>query len=429
MSTYRELVTRVQEIFLVARGMEEMKQKYDLWSDDVASRVKDPYHTIEDTATKSKILKKLQANLLPAIKQQITSLLKSLDDLDEEYPSPDVDLTLAILSDLDQTLQATVSSILTLADESHLPDEKHDHRLKNLKSFRCSQLRLKVECIVKFAASDLVGCYVAFMQSCALALAAPYPAWAWKQASKSKQTICMMTPDGLDLIDRTIAWSRKSDWAIVRRRWLSAVDTLDELLENLTKRANPSLHQTPNPARLTVGSTEESDNVDHTILPPWRKAAIERTAELASSIIALVKLARVLVKKLLRMIPRKRKFEPNIGMNSETLELFHDAFEESFTDPISMIAFHLRFIQCTDQATLTVACRDDILCSLNELKNTLETTSTIIAARLMPLLHGSGYASPASEFKAWSLTLEEPWDKVVDRSLDFVSSFEVDLEP
>ncbi|KAH9454774.1 hypothetical protein Pst134EB_014836 [Puccinia striiformis f. sp. tritici] len=391
MSTYRELVTRVQEIFLVARGMEEMKQKYDLWSDDVASRVKDPYHTIEDTATKSKILKKLQANLLPAIKQQITSLLKSLDDLDEEYPSPDVDLTLAILSDLDQTLQATVSSILTLADESHLPDEKHDHRLKNLKSFRCSQLRLK--------------------------------------ASKSKQTICMMTPDGLDLIDRTIAWSRKSDWAIVRRRWLSAVDTLDELLENLTKRANPSLHQTPNPARLTVGSTEESDNVDHTILPPWRKAAIERTAELASSIIALVKLARVLVKKLLRMIPRKRKFEPNIGMNSETLELFHDAFEESFTDPISMIAFHLRIIQCTDQATITFACRDDILCSLNELKNTLETTSTIIAARLMPLLHGAEQAPPASEFRAWSLTLEEPWGKVVDRSLDFVSSFEVDLEP
>ncbi|KNE93933.1 hypothetical protein PSTG_12734 [Puccinia striiformis f. sp. tritici PST-78] len=421
------LVKRSQEIFSVVSVFEDMNQKYEFPSADLTSGPTDPDLTIEDMATKSEILKKLQSSLLPAIKEHITCLLKSVEDSEEECPHPDVDLTLRILSDLDQTLKTTVSSTLTLTDGSPLPDGKHDHRLEKLKSFRCSQLRIKVDCIISSVAQSVLECYTTFMQSCAMAILVTDPARDWNQASKSKQDIRILTADVIDSIDDTIAWSLASDWAIVRGGWLMALGEIDSLLEHFMQHANPSLGLTADLARLTVSSTEESDLSDQTIAQTRRIAAMERTAEVVNFTIPLVKLARILVKKLLKMIPKKRKSEPDNDINSETLQLFHSAFE-SMIWPLRIIMSRVRLVQYREQATLTINFRDRVLKSLNDLKKTLETASTLVASRLMPLLHGVEYASPASDFKAWSLTLEEPWDIVLDRLLDFVSSLQVEPE-
>ncbi|KAI9604262.1 hypothetical protein H4Q26_003876 [Puccinia striiformis f. sp. tritici PST-130] len=199
-------------------GDSDNASKYEFPSDNLASGPTDPDLTIEDMATKSEILKKLQCNLLPAIKEQITSLLKSINDLDEEYPRPDI-------------LQATVSSILTIADEAPLPDKKHDHRLGKLKSFRCSQLRSQIKSIVGSVAEHLLECYGTFMKCCTMAILVADPSLAWQEASKSKQSIRLMTAGTLDSIDRTISWSLRSDWDIVRRDWSMAVGEINDLLE------------------------------------------------------------------------------------------------------------------------------------------------------------------------------------------------------
>ncbi|KAH9454773.1 hypothetical protein Pst134EB_014835 [Puccinia striiformis f. sp. tritici] len=411
----------------VVRVLEGMNQKYVFPSADVTSDERDPNLTIEDMATKSEILKKLQCNLLPAIQEQISSLLESLDDLDEEYPHPDVDLTLAILSDLDQSLQATVSSILTIADGSPLPDKKHDHRLKNLKNFRCSQLRLKIKLIVRSVAKHLLERYGTFMKFCRMAILVTDPTLAWQEVSKSKQSISIITAGTLDSIDRAISWSLGSDWDIVRGNWSMTVGEINDLLVNLTEHANPSLDLTPDLARLTVSSTGEPDLTDRTIFQTRRRAAMVLTAEVVSSTIPLVKLARILVTKLLKMIPKKRNSEPHTGINSETLEQFHDPFD-SITGHLMAIMNSVIFVQWKTGASLGVDFRDDILTSLNDLTNTLEATSANVASRLMPLLYGAEHASHASEFKAWSLTLEEAWDKVIARLLVRVSSFEVEPE-
>ncbi|KAI9612929.1 hypothetical protein KEM48_004005 [Puccinia striiformis f. sp. tritici PST-130] len=132
LNSARDPVTRSREMRkfpvpyedTVAGIFKNMDQKYDFPPHEVTLSAKDPNLTIEDMATKSAILKSLQSNLLPAIKEHIISLLESLDDLDEEYPRPkNVDMTLTILLGLDQTLQTTVSSTLILVDESPLPDE------------------------------------------------------------------------------------------------------------------------------------------------------------------------------------------------------------------------------------------------------------------------------------------------------------------
>ncbi|KNE93938.1 hypothetical protein, variant [Puccinia striiformis f. sp. tritici PST-78] len=350
-----------------------MSRKYVFPPHHEVSADQDPNLTIEDVATKSEILKKIQCNLLPAIKGHIISLLKALYDLDKEYPHPDIDLTLGILSDLDQTLQTTTSSILTLADESPLPHAKHDHRMEKLKIYRCLELRWKIK----------------------------HPASAWEQASQSRQTIPMMTIDVLESINDTIAWCLKSDWAIVRRNWLISLCSLDKHIGDLTKQAHASLGSTSDLARLTMSLTEDHDQVEQALLQTRRTEAIERSVELASSTIPLVKI------------------------NSETLGQLHAAFG-SMTAPIMSIVCHVRIVQSSTHFTMADARRNVVLSLKNELMTTLETTSTNIASRLMPLLHGTEHTSPASDFKAWSLTLEQPWDKVVDHLSDLVSSFEVE---
>ncbi|KAH9454762.1 hypothetical protein KEM48_004007 [Puccinia striiformis f. sp. tritici PST-130] len=165
MSNSQELGERSQEIYSVVRVFQDMSRKYVFPPHHEVSADQDPNLTIEDVATKSEILKKIQCNLLPAIKGHIISLLKALYDLDKEYPHPDIDLTLGILSDLDQTLQTTTSSILTLADESPLPHAKHDHRMEKLKIYRCLELRWKIKRIIDNDAADLLNGYGEFMQS------------------------------------------------------------------------------------------------------------------------------------------------------------------------------------------------------------------------------------------------------------------------
>ncbi|KAI9612936.1 hypothetical protein KEM48_004012 [Puccinia striiformis f. sp. tritici PST-130] len=215
-----ELVKRSQEIYSVVRVFEDMNYKYEFPPADMASGPTDPDLTIQDMATKGEILRKLQSSLLPAIKEHVTSLLKSVEELEEEYPHPDVDLTLGISSDLDQTLMTT---------RNHYSS--------------------------------------AIRHSCNLAPVAMMvtdPAWAWNQASKSRQDIHVLTAHVIDSIDDTIAWSLGSDWAI---------------------HANPSLELTPDLARLTISSTEDADPSDHTYVETPRKAAMERTSEVANSTI------------------------------------------------------------------------------------------------------------------------------------------------
>ncbi|KNE87410.1 hypothetical protein PSTG_19205, partial [Puccinia striiformis f. sp. tritici PST-78] len=143
----------------------------------------------------------------------------------------------------------------------------------------------------------------------------------------------------LSLIHDTIVWSLLSDWAIIRREWLMTVDRLDEFLEDLTKQAHPSPGTTPDIARLTISPTDDHDQVEQALLQTRRTAVIEQTAEVANSIIPLVKLARIFVNKLLKMIPHKLTFEPDTRINSETLGQLHAAFG-SITAPIMSIVCH-----------------------------------------------------------------------------------------
>ncbi|KAH9448400.1 hypothetical protein Pst134EA_027712 [Puccinia striiformis f. sp. tritici] len=425
----RALAQRARKIQSVAVLFHGLSQKFDLPPDGFESGEKDPNLTMEDMGDKAEILGKLQCNLLPLLKDQITSLLTSLDlqhNSEDERPNLDLGSTLKILSAFERTMMSTLSSIRILAHGSPLPDKKHDHRLHNLKSFRCARLYLYIDGIVKPTINTLLIFCSRFTQCCGVAIRLANPALGWEEPLQSMSSICGIAAAACGLIDETITLCRKSDFALIQEGWLTAEGGFNEQLEHLTELADLSRDLEAELAVLTILPSEEPDLIERTIIKTRRKAAEEEMVEVAKSTMSLVKLARILVKKLLRMIPKKPIFEQDIGINSNTLEQFYDLFAP-VRDSLGSLVSHLREFRRTDQTT-TIADRDQMDTLVYSLSDDMKCTMIFIASHLSLFQYRAKNISPKNDFKAWSGTLEKLWDKAVDRLLNLISSLEVEPE-
>ncbi|KAI9631385.1 hypothetical protein KEM48_014435 [Puccinia striiformis f. sp. tritici PST-130] len=388
---------RTEELGSIVQVLEEMASKCNFPSEHVSSGERDSKLTFEDMNEKGEIFKTLQSNFLPTIKEQITFMLTSLDthNSEEEEPNVDLELIVKILPDLDQTIQSIVSSAVSLTHGLPLPDEKHDHHLKHLKNFRCYQLRVRVEFIIGSRIRGLLDHWAQLMRCCTVSIIVTDPTLARKEASNGQKRIRTSTANGRDSIDEAIAWSRKSDWAIVQGDWLSIAGKLAEFLKDLTILAYSLLDSTPDLARLTI-TTDESDlNVSYAASQVGKnigKANIENDSKEAD-------LRSGQQDKLQDLTQIDNAFEP---MTRALLALVHG----------------LEVLRWTGNNNITSARRDKLRALVNDLKPTMKTTVTILASHLMPLLSGADHAAPEIDFEAWSLTLEQQWDKVINRLLD-----------
>ncbi|KAI9621512.1 hypothetical protein KEM48_007747 [Puccinia striiformis f. sp. tritici PST-130] len=418
---------KYNNLFLLLR---RRNSKYDFPPPPGGTVEKSANLTIEDMAEKGEVLEKLASNLLPSIKGHIITLVTALyqQDLEQEHASLDLELIQETLSNLDQSLPSTVSSTILLAHDLPLPDEKHDHHLKKLKSFRCSQLYLRVKFMIEIRINSLLNSWMRLMQSCAMATLsfADNPVGSWADVARDKGEVYTVTARTLDVVENTIAWSRKSDWAIIQEDWLSGAETCEELLHHLNKLADPSFDLTPDLARLNINLTEEGDPAEHTIVQNRRKATKSLMIEVAESTKLLVILFRLLPKKLLAMIPKKPTFELETTINSETLRQLQEALQ-TITWLIGTFLRGLRFLPRRDYV-ITVPHRDRFCDLVNELKTTMKSSSAILASQFLPLLDDT-VSSEHEYFKDWSLTLERSWDEVVDRLLILTSSFDAEPEP
>ncbi|POW10160.1 hypothetical protein PSHT_08859 [Puccinia striiformis] len=237
----RALAQRARKIQSVAVLFHGLSQKFDLPPDGFESGEKDPNLTMEDMGDKAEILGKLQCNLLPLLKDQVSSLLTTLDlqrDSKDQRPNLDVESTLEILSNFERTMTSTLSSIRILAHGSPLPDEKHDHCLHNLKSFRCARLYLYIDGIVKPTINVLLIFCSRFTQCCGVAIRLANPALGWEEPLQSMSSICGIAAAACGLIDETITLCRKSDFALIQEGWLTAEGGFNEQLEHLTELAD-----------------------------------------------------------------------------------------------------------------------------------------------------------------------------------------------
>ncbi|OAV94171.1 hypothetical protein PTTG_27042 [Puccinia triticina 1-1 BBBD Race 1] len=228
------------------RVLHRLAGKHSFEPNHLTPAKRDPSLTIEDIAGKVKIWEKLLLILLPSIQDQLTLLLNSLDLIDpEKNPIPVANATLEILSNLDKTLESTVSAVVSLTLESPLADKNHDHDLQKLKAFQCSYLQERIKLLVESYIYYRLFRYLLplFIQWCAIADITVED--DLKEGSDLRERIQATISYCNKMIARTILWCQRSDWTIIHVAWIGASVTVDDVLETLTCRTNCTTQSTP----------------------------------------------------------------------------------------------------------------------------------------------------------------------------------------
>ncbi|OAV88076.1 hypothetical protein PTTG_12743 [Puccinia triticina 1-1 BBBD Race 1] len=417
-----ETVERVQksrEILNVVGVLEGLTDKYSFEPEHLTPRKKDPNLTIARMAGKVQTFEKLHSIFLPSIRDQLTSLVNSLDLIDpKKNPQVVTDPTLEILSNLDKTIESTVSAIVSLTLESHLPDEKHDYGLEKLKVFRCSHLHEKTQLVVEgFVYEQLFRDVItSFIQWCALATVMNEDQAMLKEGSDLRRRIEIAVAYPQRILDETINWCRKSDWAIVQEGWLEASESCDEALETFICRTRP-----------TIQSTSEADSTNDNDQRNDNRGFI---VEVAKSAIPLIKLARILIKKTSGKISKKR-----LLVLGTTLELNSETMTQLYQTPGSQSIFRLQdlanliyiYHHTTRTTPVPLEKRTQIRQIVEKIPRAMESTLTVLHSCLIPFLAQiEDQDSPETHLKSFLPILRQSWDTASDHLMDVILSFEVE---
>ncbi|KAH9448398.1 hypothetical protein Pst134EA_027710 [Puccinia striiformis f. sp. tritici] len=434
-----EEVERLQKLMSVARTLDGMIEKHDVLEEDTASltQEKDPNLTVDDMGEKAEIWRKLESELLPSIKEQSTALLTSLNLQDlVKHPIPDPESTRETLSNLDQTIENTVSVTVLFSLRSPLPDAKHDHRMKKFKAFRLSQLRQELRALISARIRFVLESTREMLHLYTVSDMVTATSATWQKASQLRQHIQMCIADVSKSVHNTIEWYQKSDWATIQDEWLMGVTSCNDLLEEIpdiinraNRRAitNGGSDSTPNLAHFTINSAEEANlTVDNPDTPNRRDSSRELMLDVTRSTISFVKLTRICIKKALEMIPKKPVSELDTELNSEAIVRLQDAFG-SFTGSLTMHLRHQQLAHRRDEP-ISIATRDHICTSVIELREDLRSCLSDLESYLVPFQRGVDDASQINDFSSWSLTMKRLWEQATARSLDLLSSLEIEPE-
>ncbi|OAV91658.1 hypothetical protein PTTG_27911 [Puccinia triticina 1-1 BBBD Race 1] len=217
-----------------------------------------------------------------------------------------------------------------------------------------------------------------------------------------------------DIIDETIDWCQKSDWAIIEAAWLLVSDSLDQVLESMLTIQT----------KYTIQSTAAADPNDNRDLHE-RNAPRELPIQAAKSAIPLVKLARILAKKASETILKKKlSAMGRTELNSGTMKQLYEA-AGSMLIPLSYLSILLPQISHSAQI-VRIDDQNELRATVNELPNDMESTLSALDSYLIPLLLQIEDEPPEDHLKSFFPTLKQSWDKASDHLMDVLLSFEVE---
>ncbi|WAQ92077.1 hypothetical protein PtA15_15A473 [Puccinia triticina] len=415
LAAYRETLQRIDKtskIASVVSVLEALAHKHTVEPDEITPDEKDRSLTLKDMRGKASILDELRWDLLPSLQDHLILLLESLDLVDPKpKPHPDIDSTKEILSNLDNILESTVSSIVSITLKSPLPHEDHDHGLEDWKIFRFSLLGKKIMDLVEdIIYDDLFGSVKSFIQWCTVAYIFVENSEILKEGSDLRDVILIVTASAQDSIDTTMDWFEKSDWAIVQEAWLEASESFDDVVEMLTSRANPSTEEEE--------EKSEADNDES-------KAKNELIAEVAKSAVPLAKLGRILIKKTSETISKKQlSAVGTLELNSATMRQLYET-PQSILGPLEHLSNLLNIFYRSPRA-IRVADQARIRKSVDNLPKDLQSTLSVLDSCLIPFLPRIEDGSPETHLSSFFPTLKQAWDKASDSLMDVIFSFEVE---
>ncbi|POW11259.1 hypothetical protein PSTT_05459 [Puccinia striiformis] len=361
---------------LVVEALDGLVHKYGFSLNQIfGDQLKDL--TMDDMDEKSALLDELQSSLLPSVKEQIDSLLLSLDlcrPSSRKHPSPDFGLALESLSNLDQTLEKTVSSIECISLESPLPAETDDHHLKHCKEFRCSRLLWKIKGMVEGHLCELFRNCIQFIRVWELSSRHPYSFEHQTKISQKEADVLSITVESSHLIDTIIGLFGKTDLAILQEEWLAASESLSSVLEFLIVLSNcrkdhPKKQESSNPSKISTSTNAQ-----------------------------------------------RLSFSLDSELNSETLNQLHQQ-PISIAERLDQFVRTLWMIHKKDEV---IHDKDRIHTLLNGISDTLNSTLLLLTIHLIPTTHSINHRAAHSEpqFKTWLLTLKNLWHQAINHFLD-----------
>ncbi|OAV97970.1 hypothetical protein PTTG_03193 [Puccinia triticina 1-1 BBBD Race 1] len=399
--------------------LEGLINKHSFEPSHLRPGTKHPNLRIEHMGGRAETFDKLHLVLLPTIKGQLSSLLNSLDSIDpRKCPEARVDSTAGIVSNLDVILESTVSSIVSLTFDSPLPDENHDHGLEKLKAFRCSRLQTNVKRLVRDAIyRSLFQDLCSFIGCCSMAHFMNEDHWVWEEMCDLKGRMEKRIAWSDDLIDRTIDWCRKSDWAMVHEGWLEASDSVDEILGSmLTCRSD------------FVTVTSDAHRIDDNATLDERNAHLESITEVSKSAIPLAKLARILVRKTLEAISRKQRSAlGGTELNSESMKQLYEAPTVMLRtlQYLSNLSYQFGYPPglFPDELDRNTVIRKFV----EDLPVDMESAIIALDACLIPFLPPiEEEEPPGGHLKSFLPTFKHSWDVASGHLMDAVLTFEVE---
>ena len=414
---YRETVERIEStraILSLVDAFEGMAAKHSFEPERLAPATKDPSLTLEQMGAKVEALEQLQSSLLPCIRDQLAALVGSLDLIDpKKTDTPRTEPTRELLSGLDKTLESTVAAVVCLTLHSPLPDEKHDHGLERLKVFRCAHLREKIQLVVSAIICERLfrDDIPSFIRWCAMAniLDEYHPISTEGSDLRKGIQITMAYPPRI--LDQTIAWCRKSDWALVHEAWLKAAESTDEVLETFVHIVHPMI-QSPSQADDPPPSADDGQR------DPSRRLI----AEPVKSAIPLTKLARILLKKTSAELAKKRLSSASgatVELTSETMARLYEAPQAVFR-----LQHLASLLSVLDRPAGAVEHRANIRMALQTVPEAMAAALAALDACLLPLLGPTAQRSSDTYPSSFLPLFKQSWETASDHSGSLILSFE-----
>ncbi|WAR60279.1 hypothetical protein PtB15_9B216 [Puccinia triticina] len=414
----RQRYQRTHEIEALATLIDGWLEKYSLEPEHVLPANNDRSLKIEDMAGKAEILEKLESDLLPSIKNHLTSLLTSLElIIPRGMTEPNVGPTQLILTDLDRVIESTLSCTAALTLQSPLPDEEHDYGLQNLKIFRSSHLQKQIKILVgSVIARGLFIHLLLFLQFCAVATIIWEDAPIWRKGMFVRDKVHSVIADALKTIDITIDWYRQSDWDMVQGAWNLASGSSDTVLQELAGLTTPAIQSAP-----------EADPNDNTNINARNDVSRDSLVQLqaANAAMPLVKLARILAKKTSESIAKKRRAGAlDVELNSVTMKELNEATELIYMS-LEDLSSLLPLLTRTAEA-MRIHRQNEIRSLIADLREAMGTTLTILESRLVPFMAKILGDSNELRLETSFPILKQSWEKASDRLMEISLSFEVD---
>ncbi|WAR62275.1 hypothetical protein PtB15_14B370 [Puccinia triticina] len=368
----------------IAKVYRSFRTKYDTCTDRTplfpsdTIQLTDP-DPIDVAAWRSK-LSRLRSILLPLLRHQIRTVLRTLDPSDlRNDKGPKLDLISELQSEVDDTMGQIVSCVIVIPPRPliQLPDT-NDHYLKDLKEFQCREMVRRLSYMNRGLSCMFDGCATLIEES-------KLSRRRYRRRARQHNTrgdVIDSSENASEWIDILIKWSKCNELTNIQEDWEVEVPVIDEVLAKLTRLIRPT---------ATSNSAEEDQ--------PEIEGASEAVIQLAQNAVPITKLARLFFRKVATSGLNRTPLQTFTEMNSNQLRTLSES-PEYLDDEFNRLFKTLNKADETDVADTIEALTQ----AVNRTIEIFQTSMFLVTLYIVPLIPQANGPSSQDNLQNWLIT-------------------------